>query len=323
MAIHMGYWDCPQCHAKHIQGIELVCTSCGAARDPKIAFYSDDDAEVTDAKALAIAKGGVNWACGFCGKDNHSGSQKCEQCGAERDTTKHRVAQMVTPAPAASPPAVSSRSGWAAWKIAVVVGVVALAGFGIWWHWFRTTAHKVRLDQIAWTKTQAIEKRQLERHEAWAGDVPAGARELSRTTRQRSESVADGTVRVKVGKRNLGNGTFEDVFEDKPKYVQRQVDRPWVSYEIERWVVRQQLSQATRDGSEPSLPHYAPLGDERLGASTNVATLSLSGGGQSWDYKIDLTKVSDPLATVRSYKVGEQLVAHVTGAGAVRSLDRQ
>lgn len=37
----MGYWDCPYCSTKHIEGTKRECPSCGKPRGQEVKFYMD------------------------------------------------------------------------------------------------------------------------------------------------------------------------------------------------------------------------------------------------------------------------------------------
>ncbi|PYQ60387.1 MAG: hypothetical protein DMF53_17080 [Acidobacteria bacterium] len=138
-------------------------------------------------------------------------------------------------------------------------------------------------------RTIAVEQLRPVAEQAWEGQVPSGARVLRSSrevhhvdhlqigTRTRSrtvnERVQTGTHRVKTGTRNLGNGYFEDVYEDRPVYENRSheetyqepvyrdqpVYRQRVRYEIEKWMPDR---KARAEGQD----HNAVWPDPRLGA---------------------------------------------------------
>ncbi len=89
----MGYWDCPSCGAKEIQGTIRVCPNCAKPRDENIRFYmkSKDHEEVVRnneylTEDQAKKKGnGPDWECSYCGSLNNSLDMECQSCGHIRD----------------------------------------------------------------------------------------------------------------------------------------------------------------------------------------------------------------------------------------------
>jgi hypothetical protein len=143
-----------------------------------------------------------------------------------------------------------------------------------------------------WARTIAVEVRKPVVERAWEGEVPAGARVLDSSrevhhvdriqtgtrsrTRTVSERVQTGTERVKTGTRDLGNGYFEDVFEDRPVYEERSheetyeepvyreqpVYRRRIRYEIQKWVPDREAKAEGGDRS-PSWPDAGLGGNQR------------------------------------------------------------
>jgi hypothetical protein len=150
-----------------------------------------------------------------------------------------------------------------------------------------------------WTRTIAVEELRPVTESAWEGEVPGAARILgsgnevhhvdhiqigTRTkTRTVSERVQTGTERVKVGTRDLGNGYFEDVYEDRPVYENRSheesyqepvyrdqpVYRRRYRYVIERWVPDREAKAEGRDRS-PSWPDPRIAAKEREGSRQEI-----------------------------------------------------
>lgn len=313
MAIRMGYWDCPSCNQKRIEGLNGTCTNCGMPRGPKIQFYTDDAApEIADPEALARARAGTDWQCKFCGADNGAGKTECHQCGASADGMRKREERVVmdpTPPPKSRLPLL----------LAVIAAVVFLFG-GCWFVFFRAKPMEVTVAAATWTKSVDVERLTVERGEGWSDEVPAGARELGRTTRDRAKKVQDGVTRTKVGKKDLGNGTFEDIYKEEPKYVTKNVPEPWVTYEVEKWVKEKTVEKQTTDGSEPPEPAAAAGARERLSNKQNKLVLSLEGKGKTYAFDVDLSKEGDPKAVVARYAKGKRFTAMVTAAGGVREL---
>ena len=124
---------------------------------------------------------------------------------------------------------------------------------------------------FAWERTASIDALVTETEEAWQDAVPEAARILDLHQEQRTvnrvkigsetrtrtvtEKVQVGTEKVKVGVRDLGNGYFEDLYEERPVYenVERQeeYEEPMyrgdpvfdirVRYEIDRWKPRREI----------------------------------------------------------------------------------
>ncbi len=319
MTIRMGYWDCLACGKKRIEGPQATCPQCGIPRGPTIQFYTDDAApEVEDPELVARARAGADWQCRFCGADNRAGHIDCQQCGAGPDGNKRRQEQFI---PQQGAPLENKSSGKRA--LFAFLGVFAFIAVGIWFLFIRTTSLMVTVESAAWVKTLQLEEFKTQRTEAWVDEVPSGAREISRTTRERTKEVKDGVEKVKVGKKDLGNGMFQDVYEEKPRFVSKKVSSPWVTYEIETWVDGQARKQQSTDGKEPPNPTAAEGPKVRVKSRDNELDLDLRGSnGKKYDYSIDLAKERSPAEVVGTYRVGEKFKAEVTATGNVKSLKR-
>lgn len=318
MTIRMGYWDCIYCGHKRIEGPVQSCPGCGKPRGPEIQFYTDDAAPVIEDPAMvARARAGADWHCRYCGADNRAGFIDCQSCGAGPDGTRRRVEKFIPNQPAAPPK--KTNLGLV---LGLVGGALVLLFTGVWALCIRTTALQVTVEKVTWSKSIGVEDLRTERQSAWREDVPSGAREISRITKGRTKKVQEGTTRVKVGKKDLGNGMFEDVYEEKPRYVDRQVDDTWVTYEIDRWVQGQTIKKETTDGSEPPDPTYSETRTSRIGSRTNQVALALKGtDGKSYDYAIDVSKDAAAKERVKSFKAGQRFTAMVTAVGRVSELE--
>jgi hypothetical protein len=318
MTIRMGYWDCTSCAHKRIEGPVPNCTNCGKPRGPEVGFYTDENAAVVeDPEMIARARAGADWHCKYCNADNRAGFIDCQNCGAGPDGTKKR-AEKFMPAQPVAPPKKPQNLGL---LLGIIGGALVVLFSGIWFLCIRTTALSVTVEQVTWSKSITVEELKTERKEAWRDDVPSGAREISRVTKPRTKKVQEGTIKVKVGKKDLGNGMFEDVYEEKPKLVDKQVDDTWVSYEIDRWVQGQTLKKETTDGSEPPDPSFTETRTQRIGGRSNEVLLALEGSDKkSYKYSIDLTKEKAARDKVKSFKVGQKFTAMVTAIGTVSEL---
>lgn len=81
----MGYWDCPYCSTKHIEGTKRECPSCGKPRGQEVKFYMDGVRYLSAEESQTKGKG-ADWLCDHCGNYNSALNTRCSSCGAERDS---------------------------------------------------------------------------------------------------------------------------------------------------------------------------------------------------------------------------------------------
>lgn len=322
MAIRMGYWDCPGCSQKRIEGPERQCPGCGAPRNDDVEFYTDDDApEVTDTALLQRARSGADWQCPFCSSDNPAGTVGCVSCGASDPTARQREVRYIPDQPEARPhdtPVPGRKRG--PLGAVVVAAVLVLVAVLIWVLFLRSRPLEVEVKSVTWTKTLQTEELRSETGSAWLGEVPAGASEVSRTTRLHKKRVQEGTRKVKVGKKDLGNGMFEDVYEEQPNFIDREVEDTWITYKIDRWAQGQKLKEERSDGSEPPEPSFTPGAGQRAGPRASFVALNLEGQGKAYSYNFQVGDDARRRERARGFKVGQIYTAMVTAVGAIREL---
>ena len=79
----MGYWDCPYCNTKHIEGTRRECPSCGKPRGQEVKFYMDGVRYLSAEESQTKGKG-ADWLCDHCGNYNSALDTQCRSCGAVR-----------------------------------------------------------------------------------------------------------------------------------------------------------------------------------------------------------------------------------------------
>jgi len=309
MAIREGKWRCPYCSGVN-RGRDLRCSGCGATRAEDVTFFLEDDAaEVQDPALLATARAGADWLCLFCSTSNRPDAAVCVQCGAEKGTAPSRPVQMVAeaeaaPQPAVPPPPRAKRSGCGpkAWGCLTLLAVL----FGLFLYAaFHKTVEPVEVAGLEWERTVDVEAYRTVREEAWEGSVPSGARVVGRSREvHHEERDQAGSERVKVGTRDLGNGFFEDVYEDRPVYRSRPVYATRYAYEIERWVKDRTARASGRDGA-PRWPDTRLGRGEREGGRRETYTAVLRGRRE---YRMEL-----PHARWSSLRVGQRMTATIRG----------
>ena len=311
MAIREGKWRCPYCSSVN-RGAELACAGCGATRDKDVAFFLEDEAaEVQDPALLARARSGADWLCLHCQTSNRPDQARCRNCGAERGSSPARPVKESRPL-AATPPATAPRGGCARWLVALALLALGFCGVASYFA-FRKTQERVRVVGFEWRRGIEVEAWRSVRGEAWEGEAPSGARVLSRERRvHHNEREQSGTERVKVGVRDLGNGFFEDVYEDRPVYRERPVYRDRLTYEHEGWLLDRTAGAGGSDQS-PRWPDPGLRGREREGRRHESYTVLLQGRRA---YRMEL-----PEARWASLRPGQELRAVVQGGRRVVKLE--
>lgn len=263
MVIRVGRWDCQVCGHKGILGPETHCPQCGAPRGKNVRFYLPNDSEeVKDEAKLKEAKAGVDWICDYCGADNKAANTSCRSCGNPRTQTdkgrEERVILDEPPPPATTPAARAQDSSRIKRKALMYFGIIAIV-FALLFAVFRTKEVEVTVTGHTWERVALLEKYIPVTEEDWS--VPAGGK-LIRSFRSihhydqvlagyemrtRSVRVQVGTRQEKVGVRDMGNGYFEDIYQDVPVYEMQQepykapiyrsvpVYATKYQYEIYRW----------------------------------------------------------------------------------------
>jgi hypothetical protein len=345
MSIYIGRWDCPVCGLKGNAGPDTHCAGCGSPRSKKVQFYlPDNPEEVTDADRLKQAKAGTNWQCNYCEAENPASATHCTSCGNERDqqdTARQertiydgQTNQPPLPEPRPVPPP-GKKSGQFKYGFLVFLAILAF----VVWYIFKPNKFEVDVTGHEWERTVEVEHYQPFVEQAW--DLPSGAKLISRRqevhhydqvldgyeTRTRNVRVQTGTRRKKCGKRDLGNGYFEDVYCDEPVYKNKRetyqepryravpVLRTKYKYEIFRWEKDRTLTAKGRD-LKPSFPSEAlPDQNWREGRRTETYVLNLA------DHEGKVYREKVGFAFWQKQAAGAKLKAKRNHLGAYYGLD--
>lgn len=322
MAIREGKWRCPYCSCVN-RGVELACRGCGATRDKDVTFFLEEDApEVEDEALLKLAQSGADWLCQFCQTSNRPERAHCIQCGAEKGSSPAREVRELrdeppagaAPARAGPPPAAAGRVKrgcglGTALLLLLVTGFCAALGYFA----LRRSDETVTVAGFEWQRAVRLEALATVRETAWAGAVPPGARVVGRARAvHHSERVQTGTQRVKVGRKDLGNGFFEDVYEDRPLYRSRDVYAERVTYEVERWTPAR-AAEARGGDRQPRWPDVRLSANEREAGRSERYTVLLQGRKV---YRLDLAE-----SRWRALGEGQRLHAVVQGGSRVVALE--
>lgn len=362
MAVLRGAWDCPFCGRKHIDGPSKFCPSCGVARPANVKFYLPDDAIIVkDEEELKIAHSGPNWICNFCGSDNPSYNKFCPSCGASCDGTKKREVSIQrfdkkdnnnTPPPteekANNTSTANSTTKTKVKKKAsgipalIIIGVIF---FLIYFFFIKTDTKIVKIKSVHWEKIAKVEVFKTLQKEDWQNQVPSDARVISRErkfkkykqvqigsqrkTRTVTKKIQTGTKRVKVGVKDLGNGYFEEVYEDQPVYEDREIEEEYdepiyrqdpvydisIKYLIDRWVYDRK-EQTTGNNLKPYKYHIKPK--ERISKLKEKYKVEfITNKGKVLTYNPKTEPIFTSLQLDKKYKVKVTLSGYIKKANAI------
>ena len=343
MAIREGAWDCPTCGMKGIPGSRKHCGGCGTARGDDVKFYLPEGArEVTEDEEKRRAGAGPDWKCPYCNGENPGFSTHCSGCGASQDGTEKRATRVhLDKAP--KPPSPEGPN-WMS-RIATGCCLVILLFFVGCWFLTRTSVSAMQVQSMSWQRRIDVEVLGMVTETGWEGkgEVPSNARVLSRSrevrekkkvqtgtiskTRTVSKKVQTGTKKVKVGSKDMGNGYFEDVYEDEPVYENRtqeeRYDEPQyrdepvydtkVRYEVEKWHKETEVTASGNDNA-PKWPTVETGPKKRAGAQHAAYKITLSGDGKTYTYE------PKQEADFTPYAQGQTVDASVTMTGTVTEI---
>lgn len=248
MSVKVGRWDCPVCGHTANLGPEKQCASCGSARPQNVKFYLASDSEVIkDEKVIKQAKAGADWVCSYCNSHNKITETHCHTCGNDRNVPEgdKSLEQKIHYTDGRNENAKKaiknsklnvSRLPKVQMSKKFKLGCLGSIGFVVllFISMLFTSEIEVNVTGFEWERSLKVEKYIEVEEENW--QIPEGGKEISSfeavhhynkiadgtETKTRTVSVQTGTERVVVGQKDLGNGYFEDVYEDKPVYTEKE-----------------------------------------------------------------------------------------------------
>ncbi len=264
-------WDCRHCGEKRLLGLShRHCPRCGAPQASEARYFPPDDQKVAVADHRYV---GADVACRYCGVASSKTAQNCGRCGAPLSEGSS-VARQAAPEAvhAAAPLSTPPRATWRLLvPILLLVGVACVVVSMLVW---RREQGLVVAEQ-RWQRTIAVERLGPARESAWCAELPRGAREVTRRSERRgSKRIADGED-CRQQKRDLGDGTFEEVRTCSPRFKDEPVYEDKCSYVVDRWAAERQ-EKAEGAAREPS-PYWPSVtlapGGEREGARRESYTV--------------------------------------------------
>lgn len=275
-------WDCTYCGQKKLLGLShRFCPGCGAPQNAALRYYP------SDAEKVAVEDhryAGADLKCPACNHYNSRLANNCVNCGGPMAGGKEaatREAQSVAqgmafqggapqsaqaasfgqgmPPGRAPAPAKSSSLGLV---IGIIVAVVVGMGLIGVFCWKRDAAFEVTGQ--SWERTIDVEVYGPVRKKAWCEDVPVGAKITDRSKEKRStKKVPDGQD-CRMVRKDMGDGTYKEKEECKPKYREEPVYADRCEYEVIEWVRKRQLT--ARGASTSETPVWPDAGGLRKGS---------------------------------------------------------
>ena len=241
----MGYWDCPFCDTKGIEGIKRECPNCGKPRGEDTRFYMKKEKRYLTKEEGKDKGKGEDWLCDFCGSLNSTVTNVCTSCGAEREKTsrtysdikneeQNKTTEAVTKAESKETSKIAKKKllstfGFLLLELALITCLISGIIFGI-----KALSPKTAdflVNSVGWqTSTDAEEYKTF--HESdWSvpdgGRVTDSRREIytyeqvldhyETVTKSKTVSVLD-HYETKYDYRNNGDGTFSESSYEVPVY---------------------------------------------------------------------------------------------------------
>jgi hypothetical protein len=232
-------WDCPRCDTRGLLGLtHRYCPGCGAPQDPSRRYFPPDDQKVAVADHKFV---GADRSCPRCETPNARVADYCTSCGGPMDSTTKEVSRVVEPPPAGAPAGAKEGGGGGASKkgcigcgaalaFLVLAGLVLLLA-----NTLMTSDTSATVTGHSWQRTIEVEVYGTVSDSGWCDGLPSGARERSRTTKERSTRKEKDGQDCKVKKVDQQDGTFKEVQECTDRFREVPVMDNWCSYEVERW----------------------------------------------------------------------------------------
>ncbi len=238
MAIREGKWDCRVCDRKGNRGPDTYCGSCGSPRPDNVEFYLPENAEeVTDELRLKEAQAGADWKCSYCSTQNNAFDQFCVSCGNKRDQSQGDISlkekeirfdSVTETEPSAETPAPEKKK--TAKKLLYTVAAIFITVLVLFGLSLLKSDIPVKVTGFDYSARISFEEYKLVTEEDWS--IPSGAAKLGEyraihhydkipdgyITKTRQVQVKVGEEKVKVGVKDLGNGYFKDIYENRPVY---------------------------------------------------------------------------------------------------------
>lgn len=236
-----GYWDCPSCGTKDIDGLVDICPNCASGKPPNLKYHLTGKDIVVSERGLEAA--GIKkeecdgnhkeWVCAYCNQMNNYADVICKACGGlkKEATMEYGGGNLehdyITDSPSApkkdplkpqsvtAPEKKCNKINWQELRFeGLVIAFAILLAFLFW-----PVKGRVTVTGFTWSRSIQIEEERTVEESGW--DIPPGGRLLysceqvrdhlkvidhyKTVTVQRSRQVFD---HDEYTYQDNGNGTF-------------------------------------------------------------------------------------------------------------------
>lgn len=248
-----GLWDCSYCETKGIKGGIRECPNCGRPRDENTKFYlpSNIEANYVEEEKTKTINRNPDWICEYCDSLNSDNDAFCVSCGAERgaknyfSNKKEKISNEeldIKEDSKSDYTDVNTNQNYGnkkgikdffkeKWKILVIIPLIISFIIGLVFL-FIPKEETITISGFKWERSIEIERYQTVEESDWT--LPTAARLLYtnqelygyeqvidhyeiKTERIEKEKIV-GYEDYVVGYNDLGNGYFEEIVEQRPKY---------------------------------------------------------------------------------------------------------
>lgn len=296
-----GYWDCMYCRTKGISGVVRDCPNCGKPRDNNTQFYMKSKTDYVDEEVAKTINRNPDWICSFCDSLNSDSNETCVSCGAskmdsklnyQQNKVRHEQEQNKMSDNSVdngdncsieykkdSKSEVQNNSKFKNFvkkhyikfiaiflTLGVIFGITAL---------LLPRNENITVTGISWERSIDVEKFQPVQESGWS--LPSSARlkyerdeiydyervfdHYETKTRQVPKTRISGYETYVSGYRDLGNGYFEEITDEKPVYetyyeteeyeepIYRQdpIYKTKYYYEIDKWLYERSIKTSGND----------------------------------------------------------------------------
>lgn len=255
--IYEMLWDCDHCGAKGLLGkSQRYCPECGGPQNADKRYFPKPGEAV---RVDGAKYEGADRNCPACSTPQSARAHNCTNCGSPLDGAAEVRGVMSSDGNARVKAAMSAPKKSRKWIWFLVIGVVLLAGFGIWYRFIRKRSATMTVTAHRWEREIPIEEYGEFSESKWRNEMPRDARMAICNQKQRSTKKVEDGEECHDERKDKKDGTFEVVKKCTTKYREEPVNDDWCTYRVQRWKELEGAALKTSGtGMAPTSPTGAP-----------------------------------------------------------------